>query len=618
MSSASGSRPSFEVALHSDLRVPMRDGVELAADLYLPVSRGRSPAGRFSTLVERTPYDKRREVLEQAGRWFAERGYAVVMQDVRGRFGSGGEWSFLSPGEGPDGFDTLEWIGQQPWSDGRIGTMGLSYSATNQQPLALLRPPGLHAQVCCDGGYNYHHRTLRHGGAFELGVALPYVLRMAREGQELARDAVARGDFEAASAELEDWFRALPLDFESTPLRFAPGYQRWFLKMLRSSDYADYWKHPGWNLEEHLDRHPDLPVLLQTSWYGHHVWATTEKFARLRERGANLRTAPKKLLIGHWTHGYDDYGRSWCGEVDFGADAAIGLNEVKLRWFDQCLRGVDTGIFDEPPVRIFVMGGGSGRRDGDGRLEHGGAWRDENEWPLARARSTRMFLHPGGELHAEAPQNPGSGTVKPSRYRYDPLDPVPTVGGGTQNTQHPYLPQGGAFDQRCRSELVACCDRRHLAERADVLVFQTSVLERPLEVTGPVVVKLWVTSSAVDTDFTAKLIDVYPPGGDADGFAMNLTDGILRMRYRDSRERPVLMAPGKVYAIEFELQATSNLFAAGHRIRLDISSSNYPRFDPNPNTGEPLGVGGGPVAAENVVYHDASRPSHVLLPFIAT
>jgi putative CocE/NonD family hydrolase len=589
----------------------MRDGVELATDVYLPARGEQVMTGRFPALVERTPYNRCREVLERTGRWFAERGYAVVMQDVRGRYGSGGRWSFLPSGEGPDGFDTLEWITAQPWSDGQIGLMGLSYSATNQQPLALLRPPGLRTQVCCDGGYNYHHRTLRHGGALELGVVLPYVMRMARESQELAQDEVRLEAFEKASGEMETWFRRLPLRFGKTALRCMSDYQRWFTELLTSSDYGDYWKHSGWNLEEHIDRYPDLPSLLQTSWYGHHIWATTEKWSKLRQQGS----APKQLLIGHWTHGYADYERAWCGEVDFGPEAAIDLNATKLRWFDQILRGIDTGLGEEPPVRIFVMGGGTGRRNGDGRVEHGGTWRNECEWPLARTRWTRYFLHPSGELRLDAP----GPEMVPSCYRYDPLDPVPTVGGGTQNTDSPYLPQGGAFDQVCRKDLAACTNTLPLADRPDVLVFRSDPLDAAVEVTGPIIVKLWVASSAKDTDFTAKLIDQYPPrdGADgADGFAMNLTDGLLRMRYRASRERSELMVPGEIYAIEFELQATSNLFAARHRIRVDISSSNFPRFDPNPNTGDLLGLSGPPRVAENSIFHDKLRASHIVLPII--
>ena len=246
-----------------------------------------------------------------------------------------------------------------------------------------------------------------------------------------------------------------------------------------------------------------------------------------------------------------------------------------------------------------------------------GTWRDENEWPLKRTKFTRYFLHRGETDRGGLLSTEKARASAPSQYSYDPCDPVPTVGGGTQNPAEPYLPQGGAFDQRGREELVACRDTRPLAHRADVLVFQTEPLQHAIELTGPIVVHLWVASTAVDTDFTAKLIDAYPPTpDDPEGFAMNLTDGILRMRYRSSREQQQLMEPGAVYEIELELQATSNLFSAGHRIRLDVSSSNFPRFDPNPNTGSPLGCSSDVVVAQNTVFHDESRPSHVVLPII--
>ncbi|HVS14745.1 MAG TPA: CocE/NonD family hydrolase [Thermoanaerobaculia bacterium] len=599
--------PSHDVVVRRDVMVRMRDGIRLATDVHLP-GRGGSPAtGRFPALLERTPYDKRREVLTRSAARFAARGYAVVLQDVRGRRGSEGHWSFLPPSEGPDGFDTVAWIARQPWSDGAVGTMGLSYSTTNQQTAALLGPPALRSQFLGDGGYNYHHRTMRHSGAFELGVALPYVLRMARESQAMARDPATLAAFERALEDTRSWIRELPPRWDETALRLSPADQAWFLVMLRTGNYDASWRHPGWNLEEHVAGYPDLPIFLQTSWYGHHVWATTEKYRRIPG------SAPRRLLIGHWTHGYDDYGRTWCGEVDFGPEAALDLDALKLRWFDATLRGEGTGLLGEPPVRLFVMGGGSGRRNAEGRVEHGGAWRDEREWPLARSRRTRFYLHPDGTLGCAAPPP----DARASRYRYDPLDPVPTLGGGTQNPQQPYLLQGGAFDQRGRPELAACRDTRPLAERADVLVFETAPLERPVEVVGPIEVRLWVASSARDTDFTAKLVDVHPPTPeDPDGFAMNLTDGIVRMRFRDSRERATPMVPGEVYPIVLELQATGNLFAAGHRIRLDLSSSNYPRFDPNPNTGEPLGRETRTEVAANVVFHDATRPSHVVLPVI--
>jgi len=606
-----GSAIGYDVHEQLDLRVAARDGTALATDLYLPARGGAPAAGRFPVLVERTPYDKRRAVLVRSARYFARRGYAVVLQDVRGRFASQGEWYFLSAVEGPDGFDTLAWITAQPWCDGKVGTMGLSYTAANQQATAIEHPPGLAAQFLCDGGYSYFHRTLRQGGAMELGVLLPYAFRMARYGgRELAGDAAARRAFEQAWRDMRQWIGRLPLREGASPLRLAPSYERWFLDMQTTADYTDFWKHPGVSLAEHVDRYPDLPVFMQTSWYGHHIWATTERFNALRERIAS----PVRMLIGHWTHGYDDYARSWCGEVDFGMDAMLdSLDDLRITWFDRWLKGLATGIEEHPPVRLFVMGGGDGRRDAEGRMRHGGRWRDEQEWPLARTRHERWFLHGDGRLSREPPAD----GAPPSRYTFDPRDPVPTIGGNTQNPMLPQLIQGGAFDQRGRSDLWVCRDTLPLASRPDVLCFRSAPLGGDLEVTGPITVKLWVASSAPDTDFTAKLVDEHPPNDDyPEGFAMNLADGILRMRYRDGFERGVPMAAGGIYAIRIEPQATSNLFRAGHRIRIDVSSSNFPHFDVNPNTGGPLGVERRFALAEQSVFHDAARPSHVVLPVI--
>ncbi len=606
-----GSAIQFDVHERLHVRVAARDGVSLATDVYLPARGGAPVAGRFPVLMERTPYDKRRPVLVQAARYFARRGYAVVMQDVRGRFRSEGDWYFLSAVEGPDGHDTMSWITRQPWCDGKVGTMGLSYTTANQQALALEHPAGLAAQFLCDGGYNYFHRTLRHAGAMELGVLLPYALRMARYGgRELAGDPVRRRAFERTFDDIRQWIAHLPLREGESPLRLAPSYERWFMDMQCNADYTDYWKHPGVNLQEHVDRYPDLPVYMQTSWYGHHVWATTERFKALRERLAS----PVRMLIGHWTHGYDDYARTWCGEVDFGMDAMLdSLNDLRLAWFDQFLKGLDTGVLEHPPVRLFVMGGGDGRRDDDGRMRHGGRWRDEQEWPLARTRFTPWYLHRDGTL-SETPPAPDAA---PSRYTFDPRDPVPTVGGNTQNPMLPRLIQGGAFDQRGRADLWVCRDTLPLAARPDVLAFRSAPLARDLEVTGPITVRLWVASSAADTDFTAKLIDEHPPSEDyPEGFAMNLADGILRMRYRNGFERGEPMTPGEVYAVTIEPQATGNLFRAGHRIRIDVSSSNFPHFDVNPNTGGPLGRDRDTRLAHQVLFHDAARPSHVVLPVI--
>ena len=605
-----GSSIQYDVMAECNVLVPMRDGVRLAMDVYCPALGGQGASGRFPVLLERTPYDKQRPFLVQTAKYFARRGYVTIMQDVRGRFASEGTWYFLAEVEAPDGYDTLAWITRQTWSNGQVGTMGLSYTTATQQALAVLNPPGLTTQFLLDGGYNYFHRTLRHSGACELGVLLPYVFRMARQGHELADDPVKGAAFDQAWHDLRSWLQRLPLRPDLSPLRLAPSYERWFIDMLTTADYTDAWKHATCNLAEHIEAYPDIPIFLETSWYGHHVWATTTKYQEFTQR----HTTPKKLLIGPWTHGYDDFGRTWCGEVDFGPDAMLdNLNDLRLQWFDHWLKGLPTGVLDAPPVRLFVMGGGSGRKNLEGRLEHGGYWRDEYEWSLARTQWTAFYMHPDGGLRTPPP----APDAPPSSFTYNPSDPVPTIGGGVQNPMLPQLIQGGGFDQRGRTELWVCKDTLPLAARHDVLVFQTPPLERDMEITGPITVKLWVSSSAVDTDFTAKLLDVYPPNEDyPDGFALNLTDSIMRARYRNSWERAELMTPGEIYVLTIEPQATSNLFKAGHRVRLDISSSNFPHFDVNPNTGEPLGRSRRMVVAHNTVYHDAAHPSHVMLPVI--
>jgi putative CocE/NonD family hydrolase len=319
------------------------------------------------------------------------------------------------------------------------------------------------------------------------------------------------------------------------------------------------------------------------------------------------------LILGPWLQGYDDFSRTWSGDVDFGSESTFDVNDERRRWFDTFVNGLDTGVREEPPIRLFVMGGGGGRRTLEGRLDHGGRWRTEHEWPLARTEWTPFYLQADGILSREPPP----ATVPPSQFVFDPADPVPTIGGGTQTSLLSGFIQGGGFDQRGRPGLWACRDTHPLAERPDVLVFVTPPLAADVEVTGPIVVRLWVATSAVDTDFTAKLIDVYPASDDyPDGYALNLTDGIRRMRYRQSWTQPETVVPGEIYELTIEPQATSNRFQRGHRIRLDISSSNFPRFDVNPNTGEPPGSRQQPVAARQMLFHDAARPSHLVLPLI--
>lgn len=279
-----------------------------------------------------------------------------------------------------------------------------------------------------------------------------------------------------------------------------------------------------------------------------------------------------------------------------------------MRFFDQFVMGKDTGLLNEPPVKIFVMGGGDGRKNRAGRMNAGGRWRFEKAYPLPQTKFTDYYLQPEGGL---SPKLLPVG-APPSKYVFDPNDPAPQIGG---NYTFPF--GMGPQDQVCKSDILECKDCLPLSARTDVLVFATTPLEKDLEIIGPLVVKLWASSSAVDTDFTAKLIDKYPPNEDYPrGYAMILQDSILRARYRESFERQILMTPGQIYEFTIDLWATANLFKAGHRIRLDISSSNFPTYDVNPNTGEKIGYHTKTVIAENTIYNDREHPSHIILPIM--
>jgi len=452
---------------------------------------------------------------------------------------------------------------------------------------------------------NYHTGSMRQGGAAELRF-LVYSLWMAAESPQALSDPVLRAATRAESDAVEDWLRRTPLKPGVSILRNFPSIERWVLDVVRHGDYDDYWKQRGYNIEEYYDEYADVPVCLLSGWYDTYTRATVDNFAELRRR----KRGPVHMIIGPWTHGVGTLGQSWSGDADFGIDAPLDdYDGYRLRFFDAALRGLGTGFFEGPPVRLFVMGGGSGRKMPSGRLDHGGRWRDEEEWPLRRARPTPYHLWPDGSLRTEEPPaGPSSQT-----YRYDPEYPVPTIGGSI-SAASAVMPAGG-FDQRGRPGLFGCKDKLPLNARHDVLSFQTQPLTQSIEVTGPLSVRVWVSASAPDTDLTAKLLDVYPPSADyPDGYALNLQDGILRLRYRNDRSRQELMTPGEIYQVDVTLAPTSNLFQRGHRIRLDLSSSNYPRFDLNPNTGDSLGVSGRTVPADITIHHDAEHSSHLLLP----
>ncbi|MBI4233386.1 MAG: CocE/NonD family hydrolase [Chloroflexi bacterium] len=623
------SQPEYDVAVREDVMVPMRDGVRLATDIYFPAREGKRLPGPFPVVLQRTPYGKTDpDRVERHCRHFARSRYVAILQDCRGCFNSEGEHSFLAQ-EAQDGYDTVEWLVRQPWCNGKIGIFGTSYMSWTQSALATQNPPGLACMMPNMGGWNAHTSSVRQGGAMELRW-LAWAFWHSGTNPNRSLKSEPWTDAALAKADFRDWLCRLPLRPGHSPLALVPPYERWALAIYSTGEYTSFWKQPGYAIEEYLRQHADVPIYLSGGWYDSYTRSTLEAFVAL----STAKKGPVKVLIGPWTHGEKTMQVSYAGDTDLGPQAALpSLEAFRLRWFDRWLRGLPNGAEQDPPVKLFVMGGGTGRKTAEGRLDHGGSWREEAEWPLARTRSTSHYLHGDGTLSPEAPPIRRSSTT----FTFDPAEPVPTIGGNLSSLDYlkplppnvdprtvpptlrrePITPNGG-WDQRERPGLFGCKPPYlPLAARPDVLVFQTPPLQRDVEVTGPTAVKLWVSSSAPDTDFTAKLIDVYPPNQDyPEGYALNLADSIVRARYRNDREKGELLNPGEVYPLTITLYPTSNLFKKGHRIRLDISSSNFPRFDINPNTGEPIGQHRRSQVAENTVHHDAEHPSHIVLPII--
>jgi hypothetical protein len=604
------STAQYDIVTARHVMVAARDGVKLATDVYRPAKNGLPVEGRFPTILQRTPYNKERDAA--LADYFVPRGYVVILQDVRGRYRSEGRWRPIAD-DPNDGADTAAWIVQQPWSDGGVGTVGTSYAGATQHALAIAGAPGLKTMIPVDAMSNTGHYGVRHNGAFELRF-LNWVYTLgnaAMTANELAaaRRAASPADAAPALAEfgnrVREYIFSLPLRPGTTPLKFAPDYEAWLVEAMSHGDYDDFWKNAGSSVVDHLREYRDVPIYHVTGWYD--TWGTqvaNMNYVELRK----AKQSPQRLIIGPWTHG--GQARHYAGEAEFTAEAALDFDACRLRWLDRWLKGVPNGVDREAPVRIYVMGAGDPRKTRDGRLFVGGRWRDEQEWPLARTVYTPYYLHAGGTLSPERPRE-----APPTKYLFDPAHPVPTLGGNI-SSQGTLMFQGAA-DQKCRRDFWLCTDTLPLSARNDVLVFQTPPLERDVEVTGRLVVKLFAASSAPDTDFTAKLIDVYPPNADyPNGVDLNIGDSIVRARYRGGAGRAVPLTPGQPAEFTIEMYPTSLVFRRGHRIRLDVSSSNFPRFDVNPNTGEPLNGQRRTQVAENTVFHDPARASHILLPII--
>lgn len=559
------------VSVQRDVAVPMRDGVVLRADVYRPAESGRYPV-----LLRRTCYDK--SLLEIGNPYpLAERGYIVVIQDVRGRHGSAGDWPWglaeeSQAQEAEDGFDTIEWAAQLAGSDGRVATWGHSFDAWSQWRAAELRPPALAAMSA--SGMPTRLLDWTHG-IFETGRRLQWAYSQAVDIKRRASDRPAATDAEMANRmwqamERGKWIWHLPLD--DLPRHVLGPF---------TDELRQYFRIVQRELFD-LDRvHPrvDVPVLLFTGWWDRLI-RTVDHYSGLTKNGPEQARDKHRLVIGPWGHSPADLsGR--IGSLDHGAAAGSSHEELVGRFFDHHLKGIDNGLDEEPPVRIFVLG----------RNE----WRFEHEWPLARAEPTPLFLHGAGgantvwgdgELSAAEP-----GAEPPDRYTYDPADPVMSL--MAPNSQ------------------AAPMDQAPLDDREDVLVYQSAELADPIEVTGPITAVIWAISDAPDTDWTVKLVDVHP-----DGQAINVSSGIVRARYRAGFDSPLLLDPGTPVEYEIEMTPISIVFGKGHRIRLDVSSSDFPNFDRNHNTGAPFYSDRELRPAHQQVLHDNEHRSRLLLPLV--
>ena len=600
--------PARGPARRSVLRVPMRDGAALVADLYTaddqprPVVLERTPYGRrTSRSSDQDRHDRPVPTPEEIAQFFVDGGYHVVRQDCRGRGDSEGTFvKYLT--EGPDGADTIDWIADQPWCDGRVVMTGVSYSAHVQSAAAAEGPRDLVAMIQDSGGFaSAYDAGMRMGGAFELKQVTWAVQHGADSPEAQASPVTAQA---LRDIDLRAWFTAMPWRAGASPLSALPSYEGFLLEQWAQDSFGPYYRSPALYGRGHYEAFPDCPSLHLGSWYDPYVRSTIENFQTLGE----LKSSPSYLVMGPWTHGHRCV--TFAGDVDFGPAATLSDNldesylAFRLRWFDSAL-GRAPGEF--PRVRYFLMGGGDGRRDAAGRLRAGGRWLTDTTWPPRDAVRTVLFLHADGRLDEEPP-TAGHASVS---YDYDPKDPVPTIGG--QVTSGEPVMAGGAYDQTPDARTFGAAEPHlPLNSRPDVISLVTEPLRTPVAVAGPVSVRLFLSSTAVDTDVTVKLVDVYPATEDhPHGFAMNLTDGILRARFHESFEQPSLLEPGRVYELTVAAPDTANLFAAGHRIRLDVSSSNFPRFDVNHNTGEGEAATRRSVVATNTVHMDADHLSEL-------
>ena len=601
-----GSAQEYSYLCNKNVMIPLRDGISLATDIYFPSQNGKLVPQKFPIILERTPYGKSLGENVLNGQFFAKRGYICAIQDVRGRFDSEGEWYPFAL-EAPDGYDTVEWLASQEWSNGKIGTMGQSYGGSDQSALATLNPPHLSTMIVAVGASNYFHSSMRHNGTLEQRFLI-YALRMAITSKEASINPSLRESLiQTYTENLHDFIKSFPIKKGATILRNLPSYEKWALDIATHGEYTDYWKQRGYGISDYYKNHSDIPTLYLGGWYDSYARNTCESFIAL----SKIKKSHQALLMGPWTHG--KYEVTYAGELDFGTESHINYNDTRLHWFDSYLKNMKTGVEDWGPVKIFTMGTGTKKRlpTVDKRINYGGYWRNEKTWPVPGMKLTKFYLHGNRTLSQKNHYN--SEDPKETSYTFDPRNPVPTIGGGISAVDIVMLP--GPFNQYGKEDFIGCTDTLPLHMRNDIITFETPILSKDLEITGPIYVCLWISSTAIDTDFTAKIVDVFPTSNDdPDGTYINITDSIIRTRYRDSWKNPSMMIPGEIYRIKFQLYPTSVVFQKNHKLRLDISSSNWPRFDVNPNTGNPLGKDQSYLSVNQTIFHQKEYPSHLILP----
>jgi len=604
-----GLAAAYDVKVEPNVRVAMRDGIHLATDLYLPLDDGKPLAQKVPGVLLRTPYGK--GGFRAQARFFATAGYLVAIQDCRGRFDSEGEF-FPFRDDPQDGHDTIAWLAGHPGCNGRVGMYGCSYMAWVQFHAATQNPGAMATMVPWEGPTNAYRYSLRIGGALHLGMMQWIIQDVARNGKEARKDPSAGPALSAMAAcpNFLQWCAKMPWQRGQTPLAKTPAYEdAAFQLFFEHNEYGDFWRQPGFGMDEYFHRFPDVPMLWVFGWYNWYSWTLSDGYQTMVRMGRKNQ----HLLVGPWTH---HNFNSTCGDVNFGDDGAPVKSyddflRLEVKWFNRWLKQ-DASVDLGSPVKVFVMGGGDGKKAANGRLNHGGRWHFGDAWPPAESRPTEFYLRADRAIQREKPVE----AVSATGYVYDPRNTVSsnsrciiayapgtrgfTGMGPCDQIELPTLPGHGVPGRR-------------IAERADVLAFRSAPLAEDLTIAGNVKAVLWVSSDAPDTDFFVKLIDEYPPGTDyPHGYAFPVAEGILRARYREGFERTVPMEAGKKYRLSIPLQPAANLFKAGHRVRVDICSSNFPNFDINPNTGDPNDRR--PRVATNTVYHQAEHASFIELP----